>query len=142
MKRVIIFSALAFVFILILYFNYDRIVLGYIFSKPVNRVTELKMKDGSIFLKDLRKGLNTEVKAVSASSSEDFNVDEKKEFIFRNGLDIFYQVKSDTLILFVRKKVPEPLNFPQHLYVKQVELNNPDYMNLYDSYVEKNYEIF
>lgn len=140
--RVIILFALVVLLIIVLYFNYDRIVLGYIFNKPVNKVTELKMKKGSIYLKDLRKGLNTEIKVISATSTEDFNPDEKAEYVFTNGLDIFYQVRNDTLILFVRKKVPEPTDFPQNLNVKQVELKNPDYMNLYNLDVEKNYEVF
>ncbi len=128
--------------IILLYFNYNRLVLGFIFNQPVNKVTEIKMKGGTVYLKDLRKGLNTIIKVISTSASEDFDPDEKTEYVFRNGLDLFYYVENDTLVLMVRKVIDKPANFPKGINIKQVKLKNPEYMNLHNSYSEKGYEIF
>lgn len=135
-------SAIGLSLILILFLNYNEIVLGYIFGHPANRVTEIKMSNGSIYLKNFRVGLLSVIKVISTSSKQDDDPDEKTEYIFNADLDLFYHVENDTLILFVRKKAIKPTSFSKKLNIKQIELKNPDYMNLCNIYVEKGYKIF
>jgi len=135
-------SIIALTALLILLLNNNEIILGYLFGRPENRMKEIKMINGLVYLKDYRVGLLSVNKVLSSNSKPDQEPDEKTEFIFNTDLDIFYQVSNDTLFLFVRKKTTVPYDFPKEINIKQIELKNPDYMNLYNTYVEKGYKIF
>ena len=135
-------SIIALIALLILLLNYNEIILGYLFGRSENRMTEIKMSNGFVYLKDYRVGLLSVIKVLSSNSKPDQEPDGKTEFIFNTDLDIFYQANNDTLFLFVRKKTTVPYDFPKEINIKQIELKNPDYMNLYNTYVEKGYMIF
>ncbi|MDH5476360.1 MAG: hypothetical protein OEX22_11760 [Cyclobacteriaceae bacterium] len=141
-KRFGYLSIIALTALLILLLNNNEIILGYLFGRPENRMKEIKMINGLVYLKDYRVGLLSVNKVLSSNSKPDQEPDEKTEFIFNTDLDIFYQVSNDTLFLFVRKKTTVPYDFPKEINIKQIELKNPDYMNLYNTYVEKGYKIF
>jgi len=91
----------------------------------------------SIYLKKISWGLtyDHEIVVVSMSSDKKTEPDSTKEFIFLSS-EIFYKVSNDSLYIYTASKVKEPINFNSKFKIEQVELSNPEMMDLrgYDNY--------
>lgn len=113
------------------------------YHKEVIKVDTVSLPSRKVFLVDIRKGFSYVVKKLTLSKDLlSAEIDEEKEFVFRNDLDIFYEIKSDTLVIYTRKISAVPINFPKDVIIKQVELDNANYMNLYDEYDIKGIKYF
>ena len=57
--------------------------------------------------------------------------DEGSDLLFDGG-DILFEVERDTLIVYTRLKAPVPTGWNANAAVKQMEVDNPTFMNLLD----------
>lgn len=57
--------------------------------------------------------------------------DNESDLVFDGG-DILFEVERDTLVVYTRLKVPVPSGWNANAAVKQVEVDNPTFMNLLD----------
>ena len=57
--------------------------------------------------------------------------DEESDLVFDGG-DILYEVERDTLVVYTRLKATIPPSWNVNAAVKQVEVDNPTFMNLLD----------
>jgi hypothetical protein len=113
------------------------------YHKEVIKVDTVSLPSRKVFLVDIRRGFSYVVKKITLSKDLlSAEIDEEKEFVFRTDLDIFYEIKSDTLVIYTRKISAVPINFPKDVIIKQVELDNANYMNLYDEYDIKGIKYF
>lgn len=98
--------------------------------------------DKYLYLKNKSRGLNYTVKVISTSSDKNLIPDGEKDLIYKSDLDIFYKATEDTLKVYTRIKADIPKNFPSDVVLKQNVLDNPTYMNLYDTYNEMGLKLF
>lgn len=103
-------------------------------SEPAYTYFELiSEKDNSkIYIKSKNWGMtgDHQITVISGSGEREFEVDSTTQLVF-HGLEPFlYQVKEDSLILYVREKVGVPEGFKTNWVVKQNEIENPEMMRL------------
>ena len=94
---------------------------------------EISLNGQSIYLKKINWGLlgNHQLTAISDNDDNDFD-DKESDYIDTGLTEMFYNTSGDTLILFLRHKFKEPDRWDSKIKVKQVILENPQFMNLYD----------
>jgi hypothetical protein len=117
-------------------------------EKPIYKKIEIKSEadKNSIFLKQKVWGMTSDnnVIIISKSSSDDFEINNESDFIFKETSPFFYRFNSDSLIVYVQHKVVPPLKSNFKLVIIQVELSNTEMMNLLenDSYKKKGLTLF
>lgn len=84
----------------------------------------------TIYLKNEKRGLNYEKTAISTSSQKKVGNDEDKSFIYKNGETFFYKTVNDTLVVYTMYKIDYPKKFSSKVYVKQIEITNPKFIEL------------
>ncbi|WP_299822411.1 hypothetical protein [uncultured Pontibacter sp.] len=71
-----------------------------------------------------------QITIISLDEEKEFKVDSTSQIMF-HGLEPFlYQVRTDSLILFVRQKAKIPVNFKTDWVIIQNEIENPKMMTL------------
>ncbi len=142
MSRKAIFIIIIIVGVVFISYKMPKNALIY-YQKEVIKVDTVSLPSRKVFLVDIRRGFSYVVKKITLSKDLlSAEIDEEKEFVFRTDLDIFYEIKSDTLVIYTRKKSTVPIIFPKDVIIKQVELDNANYMNLYDEYDNKGITYF
>ncbi|NIR62214.1 MAG: hypothetical protein GWO41_00575 [candidate division Zixibacteria bacterium] len=66
--------------------------------------------------------------------------DSKEDYIYPQDF-LPYKFANDTLTVYVRKTSPIPPDFDSDIIIRQVELPNPEMMDLYTNYAEKGLEL-
>ena len=130
MKTLLIIVAVIICVIIGFYFIADS-MFGEI-GKSTFRQTTLVSKNGksNLFLKSKNWGLtdDNQTTVISTETNKEFKADSTKEFVF-DGLEPFlYQSKSDTLFLYVQRKVITPKKFKSTWTIIQKEIENPEFM--------------
>ena len=112
--------------------------------EPVIKVDSIHFPtvDKYLFLKNKSRGLNYTIKVISTSSKKDPIPDISNDLIYKSDLDIFYKVNADTLKVYTRIRSEVPVNFPNEIVLEQKVLDNPTYMNLYDTHEELGLQYF
>lgn len=131
------------------------IALWYIFLwnvipdiKPIYKKIEIKSEidKTSIFLKKKVWGItfDNSITVISKSPIDDFEIDDKSNYIFKNVSTFLYRFNKDSLIVYIPQKVLPSLKFNSKIKVIQVELNNVEMMNLLenDSYKKRGLLLF
>lgn len=106
--------------------------------KPIVKILKIHSDDlnESIYIKKKSWGItyDHQLIIISKSSDEDFEPNEDENYIF---LNLFYKVKEDTVFIYTMKKSTVPRNFHSKFKIKQIELSNPEMMELTTKYKEK-----
>ncbi|TKG90690.1 hypothetical protein EYV94_22760 [Puteibacter caeruleilacunae] len=114
-------------------------VIVFIIELSSTRLEIIEVKypqlEETIYLKNEKRGLNYEKIAISTSSKEIGN-NEDKSFIYKNGETIFYKAVSDTLVVYTMNKIGYPRKFNSKVYIKQIEITNPKFIELRNEYKE------
>jgi hypothetical protein len=139
MKTVLILVISATVLILAIgYYTCDHPFPGF---KPV--VTKVSIQsphhDDVLYIKRKAWGLlgNSQVIVVTNSPDEQFEPDADREYVFRGLSGFFYGFEGDTLTVYVRAASGVPKDLRTEIHIKQVVLNNPDMMDMHDTYKER-----
>lgn len=103
---------------------------------PSERFEYVKIEVGKedIYLKKINWGITGDAQktAISTSKLREFD-DFESDYIDDSGqLEFFYKTSGDTLLIFVRRQLIAPKNWDSKIIIKQVVLDNPSFMNLYD----------
>lgn len=98
----------------------------------------------SVFIKKKVWGVtsNHQIITISKNSNTPFNPDSTSDFIFKGLSPFFYKFQNDSLTVFVRHASEEPPKFKSDITIQQKALTNPEMMNLFDTYEEKNLTLF
>ena len=108
--------------------------------KPEVSVVEIKSEklNESIYIKKKVWGLTADHQfiCVSRSSSNNFEPDTNKDYIYY-GDSFFYNFSNDTLKMYVDKESAVPKEFRSNINIKQIELTNPEMMDLWIYYDAK-----
>jgi hypothetical protein len=99
-----------------------------------DRLYSNSVKD-SVFVKLQARGFSYRVIVISQDSKREFEPDSTKDFIFKGFSAIYYKMDKDTLIVYTPLKVKAPMGFMSKIRVRQIELKNPEMMNLRDKYI-------
>ena len=90
--------------------------------------------DVTLYLKKDNWGISGDgqIMALSTSKTSDIDKDSEVDYILEGLTQIFYKQDRNTLILFVRTKFKQPKRFKSGIIIKQVELENPEFQDLFD----------
>jgi len=111
-------------------------------------VVELKSSHGkpSIFLKKKVWGMTSDnqIAVISGSGRKDFVPDLSNDYIYNGLSPIFYKLRNDSLEIYVYKCSAVPKLLQTGFKIIQIELENPDMMNLItnDNYKNKGMMVF
>ena len=99
--------------------------------------------DETLYLKKNNWGITGDGQrmAISKDKNEKIESDSQDEYILEGLNQIFYQQNGDTLTLFVREKFIQPERFDSKIVIRQVELDNPDFQDLFDK-VRRSIKLF
>ena len=90
--------------------------------ESVIEIEEITFPSGeSVYLKKELRGLNYEVRVLSESPDRNFTPDPKKDYIYPSGSSLLYELKNDTLFLYVWNKSEIPENFTYRYQVQQLD---------------------
>ncbi|SFE46081.1 hypothetical protein SAMN05518672_106202 [Chitinophaga sp. CF118] len=123
---------------LIIYFNSDN-KSDYVDTT----IAELPSKAGypPVFIKRKVWGLtgDKQIVVISNVGNEDFKPQKSNDYIYEGLFEIFYKLQHDTLFIYTLVSSPVPNKFSSPYKIVQVELDNPELMDLieYDNYKKK-----
>lgn len=85
-----------------------------------------------IYIKSEIWGLagGSRVTVISTDELEECKADTTKEYVFLDLEPFVYKAQNDTLFIYTRRKVPVPKKFKSKWTIKQLELGNPEMMDL------------
>lgn len=114
------------------------IVFISVISSTHREIVEVKYPqlNESIYLKNEKRGLNYEMTAISTSSRKKIENSNDKSFKYKSGETIFYKSINDTLLVYTMNKVGYPKKFKSKVYIKQMEISNPEFIELRNKYKE------
>ena len=125
----------SFIICIILYFVYIIHEL-----QPDVNVVEIRSErfNESIYIKKTAWGISADHQffSISNSSSDKFEQDTIKDYIFYGDL-FLYNFTNDTLFVYVNKESVLPKEFRSNINIKQIELTNPEMMDLWIYYDAK-----
>ncbi len=133
-KKIIIWVVAALIIGAIIY----AITFIIILSSTQREIVEVKYPqlEETIYLKNEKRGLNYEITAISTSSKKKIGNDEDKSFIYKSGEIFFYKAVNDTLVVYTMNKLSYPKKLNSKVYVKQLEITNPKFIELKNKYKE------
>jgi len=80
------------------------------------------------------------------STSKSRKINSSTDYLYEYSGGLFYQIRNDTLFVFCRELLDQPLDQPpkfnSKIVIIQKSLSNPEFMNLYDNYKTFGYERF
>ena len=86
-----------------------------------------------IYIKKINWGITGGAQKTAISTSKRNTFDNQESDYTYNGLtEFFYKTSGDTLLLFVRDEFEQPTSWNSNIIVKQVVLDNPHFMDLFD----------
>ncbi len=134
-KILLIISALITALIIGGYFYFRYVVTDF-------KMTELYIKgaNSTIYLKNLKRGLNYSKLAISSSKGRRTSLE--KDYVYTWDETLFYRVSNDTLYVLCKNKAKEPTNFDSRIKVLQEEYSNPEYYKLLKDFTKKGLEKF
>ena len=129
-KPLIVFLSGAVVCLLFFYFlgNSDHNILS-----PSYTVKSIEFDNGKkLYLKSKVWGISSDKKIIALSTDSTYVIkDAKKEYIYMQADFLFYQVKRDSLYLYVYNLSKQPLFFQSSVKIKQIQLENREMMGLF-----------
>lgn len=134
-KILLIISILITAFIITGYFYFRCVVTDF-------KIKELHIKDTdkTIYLKNLKRGLNYSKLAISTSKGRETSIE--KDYVYTWDETLFYRVSNDTLYVLCKIKAEEPSNFNSGVKVRQEEYSNPEYYELLKNFTKMGLEKF
>ena len=134
-KILLIISTLITVFIITGYFYFMHVVTDF-------KMKELYIKnmDKTIYLKNLKRGLNYNKLVISTSKGRGTTLE--KDFIYTWDETLFYRISNDTLYVLCKNMAEEPTNFNSGIKVLQEEYSNPEYYKLLKNFKKMGLEKF
>ncbi|WP_148041376.1 hypothetical protein [Rufibacter immobilis] len=86
--------------------------------------------NSKLYLKSKNWGVtgDSQLTVISTDNEPEFEADSTADIIFHGLSPFLYQVRKDSLILFVRKKAEIPNGFKTNWTIIQNEINNPEMM--------------
>jgi hypothetical protein len=104
---------------------------------PAFSQVELVSKDSSskLYIKSTNWGVtgDRQITIISLDEDKEFKVDSTSQIVFQGLEPFLYQVRTDSLFLFVRQKAEVPVNFKTNWVIIQNEIENPEMMTLRDN---------
>lgn len=96
----------------------------------------------TIFIKKKVWGLtgDHQVIVVSKSPEDNFEPDEKTEYVYKGLSPFFYKFENDTLNLYVMKESKVPNELSTSFVINQIVLENPEMMDLIHSHQKQRLE--
>ncbi|WP_207425731.1 hypothetical protein [Pedobacter sp. SYSU D00535] len=90
--------------------------------------------DVTLYLKKDNWGISGDGQIMALSTSEKSDIDRNSEedYILEGLSQIFYKQDRNTLTLFVTRKFNQPKRFESGIIIKQVELENSEFQDLFD----------
>ncbi|SHE77072.1 hypothetical protein [Pedobacter caeni] len=87
-----------------------------------------------LYLKKDNWGISGDKQIMSLSRSKWTSIDRDSEndYILEGLQEVFYKQTKDTLTLFLRRKFKLPKDFESKVVIRQIELENPQFMDLFD----------
>ncbi|MVT39188.1 hypothetical protein GO495_01215 [Chitinophaga oryziterrae] len=123
---VVILAAIA------IYFNWDN--KNDYFQTTI---TKLPSKKGypSVFIKRMVWGLtgDKQVIVISNTDNKNFKAPKSNEYVYEGLFEMFYKIQRDTLFIYTLISSPVPNKFSAPYKIVQVELNNPELMDLIEN---------
>ncbi|MFB6317964.1 MULTISPECIES: hypothetical protein [unclassified Saccharicrinis] len=102
---------------------------------PVFDIETIYLPESStrLYLKKINWGItgDSQIMAISNSSSKNIDVNNKNDFILEGLCQIFYKIESDTLFIYSTNKFKEPSNFNSTINIKQIKLENTEFQSLF-----------
>ena len=137
--KTIYIIAIAILFIVLLFFIYTYLTIPDF--KPTVKQIEIYSEsfDEKIFIKQKNWGIigDDQVIVITKSSDINFEPNINEEYTFKGLSPFFYDFRNDTLFLYVNNKSEIPKNMVSEIRIVQIELTNPEMMNLMKNYRER-----
>ena len=127
---ILIVGAVAILMIIILF------ILTIFSTKKEVQILYFPKHDEEIFIINERKGLNYELTAVTLSPSKKIKNLKNNSMIYSHGGALFYEQKEDTLLIYTILKATIPDDLKTRTIIKQIEISNPEYIELNKKYLE------
>ena len=146
MKKLLITASLILALFVTVWFFFIKNAVPDI--KPVYKKVEITSNriNESIFLKRKSWGITSdnETTIISKSSQKEFEPDSTTDFVFKGLSTFFYKQIQDTLWIYVPKKGDIPPKIETKFNIIQIELSNPEIMNLLekDNYKKNGFLLF
>jgi hypothetical protein len=139
-KKIIIFISLCILIGLIIF----------LFISENSEVVKSNYKVSKIFASSLNQtvfiiketwGISSDhQRVVISTSNSESKPDSSKEYIFSDS-EFFYKLVQDTIYVYTMSKARIPSKFESKIKIKQIEISNPDLMDLYKNYKSKGLEL-
>lgn len=125
MKIAISLFAIFFIVCFIFIFFFKRF-------EPEYKTTELYSNRGEkLYIKRKIYGIKGDIQITSISTVKGWDeLDETKEYVYKGLEPFIYSYQNDTLRVYSRQRVKTPANFHSTIRIIQIELENPQYMDL------------
>lgn len=103
-----------------------------------------ELTNDTIYLKSKTWGLTSNHKIILIRNyfDEDFKYDSLHDIQIKGEDYIFYELKLDSLILYLEHPVDIPVNFSSKTKVKQVALKGSEFRNLFENHKSLGVDIF
>lgn len=115
------------------------------FSPTITKevITSEKL-DEVLYLKGKAWGVTDDKQVIVLSKSEEnnFDVSSNDTYIFKGLSVFFYEVRGDTLRIYLEEMSSVPDNFKTEFKIEQYQLANPELMKLYKTYKQKGIKKF
>ena len=86
-----------------------------------------------LYIKKINRGITGDAQKTAISTSKRNTFDDQESDYTYNGLtELFYKTAGDTLLLYVRDEFKRPARWDSDIIVKQIILDNPQFMHLFD----------
>lgn len=119
------------------------LVSFFVSLKSVTRIKEeIKISQEIFYLKNEKRGLNYEITALSKSPRKKISYDDEDSFIYSSGETLFYKIKYDTLFIYTMHKAEYPKELKTNVVIEQIEIKNPDFIELKKTYKKRGLSIF
>jgi hypothetical protein len=93
----------------------------------------VQFETGEIYIKKLSWGImgDAQKTAISLSRWNSFD-NHESDYTYDGMTELFYKTSRDTLLLFVRDQFAKPTQWSSDIIVRQIVLENPQFMELFD----------
>lgn len=96
-------------------------------------LVQVHFENENIYIKKINWGINGDAQKTAISTSRKNSFDKCNSDYTYDGLtELFYGTSGDTLLVYVREEFKQPKEWNSNILVKQIILENPEFMGLYD----------
>jgi hypothetical protein len=96
----------------------------------------------TLYLKKYSRGLSYTIKWITLFPDENKGPNEDSDFIYESDSHIFYTVVRDTLVVYTDQIADAPKEIYKLPAIRQVLVDNPTQMSLYEKYRQMGLKIF